>query len=155
MEGFVPRQIEPKPFRWEDIDQARIVVSIDRRSDTLLIHLFGRGQETISIPVGNHLYALVTLETETTVGFQIDGFLAQAVKDVPGSITLLDFTELRAITPAEGWELQRETLGVKRSLARWRSGLSESVEEQKMRAVAAFIETERSRWDLRFLPSAV
>jgi hypothetical protein len=152
-EEFVPRQIEPKPFHREDIDPARIVVSFDRRSDTLLIHLFGRGLETISVPVGNHLYALVTPETETTVGFQIEGFLAQAVNDVPEFITLLDYAELRGITPADVRELQREALGAKRSLARWRSGFSESVQEQKRRAVAAFIEAERSRWNLRFVPS--
>lgn len=38
-EAFVPRQIEPKPFRREEIDPARIVVSFDRRSDTLFIHV--------------------------------------------------------------------------------------------------------------------
>lgn len=151
-EEFVPRQIEPKPFRWEDIDPARIVVSFDRRSDTLLIHLFGRGPETISVPVGKHLYALVTPETETTVGFQIEGFLAQAVRDVPEFVTLLDYAELRGITPADVRELQRETLGAERSLTRWQSGFSESVQEQKLRAVAAFLETERARTDLTFLP---
>ena len=105
-EEFVPGQIEPKPFHREDIDPAGIVVSFDRRSDTLLIHLFGRGLETISVPVGNHLYALVTPDTETTVGFQIEGFLAQAVRDDPESVTLLDYAELRGITPADVRELQ-------------------------------------------------
>ena len=74
-EEFAPRQIDPKPIRSEDIDPARIVVSYDRRSDTLLIHLFGRGLETISVPVGEHLFALVTPDTESTVGFQIEGYL--------------------------------------------------------------------------------
>ena len=152
-EAFVPRQIEPKPFRREDIDPARIVVSFDRRSDTLFIHLFGRGLETISVPVGKHLYALVTPEIATTVGFQIEGFLAQAVKDEPELVTLLDYAELRGITPADVRDLQREALGVKRSFARWRSGLATSVQEQRRRAVAAFIETERSKWSLRFVPS--
>lgn len=154
MEPFVPRRIEPKPFRPEDIDPAKIVVSYDRRGDTLLIHLFGRGLETISVPVAKHLYALVTPDTEMTVGFHVEGFLAQAVNDVPEFITLLDYAELRGITPADVRQLPRKTLGVKRNLiAHWRSGPAKSVQEQKTRAVAAFIEAERSRWDLRFVPS--
>ena len=50
-------------------------------------------------------------------------------------------------------ELQRNTLGVNRTLARWRSGLATSVQEQKTRAVAAFMEAERNRLDLSFFPS--
>lgn len=153
-EEFVPRHIDPKPFRREDIDPAKIVVSYDRRSDTLLIHLFGRGLETISVPVAKYLYVMVTPDTETVVGFHIEGFLGQVVKDTPEAITLLDYAELRGITPAEVRALQRTTLGVKQQLAvRLRSGLAESIQEQKTRAVAAFIDAERSRSDLSFVPS--
>jgi hypothetical protein len=153
MEEFVPRQIEPKPFRREDINPSRIVMSFDRRSDTFFIHLFGRDLETISVPVGKHLYALVTPAAETTVGFQIEGFLSQAVKDVPEFVTLLDHAELRGITPAEVRELQHKTLGVKRSLTSSRAELTTSVQERKRRAVAAFIESERHRSNLHFVPS--
>ena len=79
-EEFVPRHIDPKPFRREDIDPAKIVVSYDRRSDTLLIHLFGRGLETISVPVAKYLYVMVTPDTETVVGFHIEGFLGKRSK---------------------------------------------------------------------------
>lgn len=95
----------------------------------------------------------MTPAAATTVGFQIEGFLTQAVKDEPELVTLLDYAELRGITPADVRELQREALGAKRSLARWRSELTTSVQEQKTRAVAAFIETERSRGNLRFVHS--
>ncbi|MDQ3226609.1 MAG: hypothetical protein M3Q50_08275, partial [Chloroflexota bacterium] len=100
IEEFVPRQIDPKPFRRQDIDPAKIVVSYDRRSDTLLIHLFGRGHSTISVPVAKYLYVMVTPDTETIVGFHIEGFLAQAVNENPEAIALLDYAELRGITPA-------------------------------------------------------
>ena len=71
LEEFVPRQIDPKPFRREDIDPAKVVVGYDRRSDTLLIHLFGRGRDTISVPVAKYLYVMVAPDTETIVGFHI------------------------------------------------------------------------------------
>jgi hypothetical protein len=154
LEEFVPRQIEPKPFRRQDIDPAKIVVSYDRRSDTLLIHLFGRGHDTVSVPVAKYLYVMVTPDTETIVGFQIEGFLAQAVKVTPEAISLLDYAELRGITPAEVRALQRNTLGMRRQLsARLRAVLTRSVQEQKTRTIAAFIDTERSRWDLTFVPA--
>jgi hypothetical protein len=151
MEEFVPRHIDPKPFRREDIDPERIVVSYDRHSDTLHIHLFGRGLSTISVPIGTYLYVMVTPDTETTVGFHVEGFLAQAVKDVPEFITLLDYAELRGITPAEVRELQRTTLGAKQQLAG--ATLAKSVQEQKRHVVVAFIDAERSRWNLAFVPA--
>jgi hypothetical protein len=154
LEEFVPRQIDPKPFRRQDIDPAKIAVSYDRRSDTLLIHLFGRGHNTVSVPVAKYLYVMVTPDTETIVGFHIEGFLTQAVKDTPEAISLLDYAELRGITPAEVRALQRNTLGMRQQLsARVRMALKRSVQEQKTRAVAAFIDAERSRWDLSFVPA--
>jgi hypothetical protein len=155
---FVPRHIDPKPFRWDAIDPANVAVSYDRRSDTLLIHLFGRGHDTISVPVAGYLYALVTPDSEAVVGFHIEGFLSQAVKDIPEAIDLLGYAEVRGITPAEVDALQRETLG---NGHRRRSGLGaraidgEPVQEQRLRAVAAFIDAERSRWNITFVPAAV
>ena len=154
LEEFVPRQIDPKPFRREDIDPAKIVVSYDRRSDTLLIHLFGRGHDTVSVPVANHLYVMVTPDTETIVGFHIEGFLTRAVKDTPEAISLLDYAELRGITPAEVRELQKNALGMRQQLsAHLRAASAKSVQEQKTQAIAAFIDAERSRWDLSFVPA--
>jgi hypothetical protein len=151
MEEFIPRQIHPKPFRWEDIDPAKIVVSYDRRSDTLLIHLFGRGLDTISVPVEKYLYLMVTPDTETIVGFHIEGFLAQAVKDVPDSIMLLDYAELRGIIPAEVKALQRAPRGAVQELnGSWPASW---LQDARRRAVASFIDAERSRWDLPFVPT--
>jgi hypothetical protein len=129
-------------------------VSYDRRSDTLLIHLFGRGRDTISVPVAKYLYVMVAPDTETIVGFHIEGFLAQAVKDTPEAITLLDYAELRGTTPADVRALQRTTLGVRnRILGYFRGLMTKSVQAQRTRAVAAFIDAERSRWDLSFVPA--
>ncbi|MGH2616860.1 MAG: hypothetical protein ACRDJC_16615, partial [Thermomicrobiales bacterium] len=76
------------------------------------------------------------------------------VKDIPEAITLLDYAELRGITPAEVRALQRTTLGMRhRLVAGLRAALPKSVPEQRTQAVAAFIDAERSRWDLSFIPA--
>jgi hypothetical protein len=153
-EEFVPREIHPKPFRPEEIDPVKVVVSFDRRSDTLLIHLFGRGRDTISVPVANYLYVMVDPETEEIIGFHVEGFLSQAVNDVPEAIDLLDYAELRGITLSEARELQREALGAgDRHPAYLQSTDGKSVPEQRKQAVASFIDAERARWNLSFVPA--
>jgi hypothetical protein len=155
-EEFIPREFHPKPFRPDDIDPTKVVVSFDRRSDTLLIHLFGRGRESISVPVATYLYVMVDPETEDIVGFHIEGFLGQAVKDVPESIDLLDYAELRGITPAEVRELQRETHQVERRRPPQLGashGKKLSVPEQRKQAIASFLDAERLRRDLSFVPA--
>jgi hypothetical protein len=153
MEEFIPRQIEPKPFRREAIDPAMIAVSYDRRSDTLLIHLFGRGLSTISVPVGKYLYLMVTPDSEMIVGFHVEGFLKQAVNDLPDAINLLDYAELRGITAAEVRALQRTTLGLPRQLIACLRPTTASPLQQRTRAVSAFIDAVRSRWNLSFVPA--
>src|SRR5688572_6338522 len=80
------------------IDPEKLVVSYDRRSDTLMVHFFGRGRSTVSDPTDTFLYALVDPDTNELVGYHIEGFLAGAVKQIPAAILLLDFAELRGIT---------------------------------------------------------
>lgn len=112
----VLRALKPKPLQWDSVDSAQIAISYDHPSDTLLIHLFGRGRQTVSVPVDCYLYALVDPETEKTLGIHIEGFLTQAVKEHPDEIVLLDHAELWGNTPIEVRELQREILGSWRSL---------------------------------------
>lgn len=154
LEEFVPREFHPQPFRPEDIDPAKVVVSYDRPSDTLLIHLFGRGLATVSVPVGRYLYLMVTPDTETIVGFHIEGFLGQAVKDNPAAIDLLEYAELRGITPAEVRKLRWETpRNGRRADSALRKSPATSVQEERIQAVSTFIEAERSRWDLSVVPA--
>jgi hypothetical protein len=144
----------PKPFRWEEINPAQVVVSFDRRSDTLLIHLFGRDCGSISVHMANYLYVMVDPDTEESLGFHIEGFVGQAVKDVPVAIELLDYGELRGITPAEVRELQRETLGEDyQGPAHLRATNGMSMSEQWMEEVASFIRAEQSCWKLSFDPT--
>ncbi|MCA9879078.1 MAG: hypothetical protein KC442_14905 [Thermomicrobiales bacterium] len=107
----VLRQIQPRPFRWDDVDPGKIAIAYDRPSDTLLIHLFGRGRPAVSVLVDRYLYALADPESDQIVGIHIEGFLAQAVKEHPQEIAVLDHAKLRGITPVEVWGLQRDILG--------------------------------------------
>ena len=45
------------------IDPSRVVVSYDRPTDTLFIHLYGRGREAISEVAGDYWYTLVDLDS--------------------------------------------------------------------------------------------
>lgn len=87
-EEFVPTELHPKPIRLDAIDPENVVVSFDRRSDTLLIHLFGRGRGSVSVPVSDYLYLMVDPATEETIGVHVEGFLSQAVKDSPEAMKL-------------------------------------------------------------------
>lgn len=153
-EEFVPRRFNPKPYRPDEIDPAKVVVSFDRVSDTLLIHLFGRGISTVSVAVGDYLYLLVEPDTEKIVGLHVEGFLAQAVHEVPSALNLLNYAELRGITVAEVRALQRESLeNGKRGVSGNRAAMAKSFVEQRSRAVASFIDAERSRLNLSAVPS--
>jgi len=145
----VLRQIQPKPFRWDALDPAKIVISYDRSSDTLLIHLFGRGRPSISVPIERYLYAMVDPESEKIIGVHIEGFLAQAVPEHPGEIEILDHAELRGITPVEVRALQREVLGTWHPLpGRTRAVLAPDTPADKTRAVSLLLSAENARWGL-------
>jgi hypothetical protein len=148
------RRIDVKPLVLGSLDPARIQISFDHRSDTLLIHLFGRDRDTISVPVAKYLYVLVDPETEQVIGVHIEGFLAQAVKDVPAAIALLDFAELRGISPAEVRVLRARS-GADQPLRTTDSPtLCQTIQERRRDAVISFIAAERERWNLPFLPAA-
>lgn len=148
-EDFVPREIHPKPIRLDEIDPENVVISFDRRSDTLLIHLFGRGRGSVSVPVSDYLYLMVDPDTEETLGIHVEGFLSQAVKDVPKAIELLDYSELRGITAADVSELHQTVHGgTSRSMTHLRATNGNIVPEKRMEAIATFIGAERSRSDL-------
>jgi hypothetical protein len=152
-EEFIPRKFDPKPYRPEEIDPAQVVVSFDRLSDTLLIHLFGRGLSTVSVAVGDYLYLLVDPDTEKIVGFHVEGFLTQAVKEVPTAIDLLDYAEVRGMTLAEVRALQQERGGDRRrDEAGNGAQLASRLAEQRWRTVSAFVDAERSRLNSPAVP---
>lgn len=143
----VLRALKPKPVQWEAVDPCSIVISYDGPSDTLLIHLFGRGRPAVSAPVARYLYALVDPESEQIVGIHIEGFLAQAVKEHPNEIAILGYAELRGMTPVEVWALQRDILGSWGSLpGNVRAVHAPGVSLDKKEAVMLLLEAEHARW---------
>lgn len=150
-EDPVIRDIHPKPFKLDEIDSERIVVEYDRPSDSLGIHLFGRYISTMSVPVTKNIYVMVTLGAEESVGLHIEGFLSQMVKENPASIDLLSYAELRQMTPAEVWALQRDVLEAADQLAsRPHGAIGDRLFALRKAAIESFLDAElpRSRWPL-------
>jgi hypothetical protein len=140
------RSLEPNPLDLQHLDLSKAVVSYDRRSDILLIHLFGRDRDSVSVQRDRGLYFLVDPRSEDVVGFQLEGFLAHGIKSEPALIDLLDFAELRGITPAEVRAVRRRALGVRQRLARWaRSLIASSPQEGKRLAILSFVDDKRPR----------
>lgn len=90
-----------------------LVIAYDRRSDTLMVHFYGRGIPAVSVPVGDEerdiFYMRVEPRTQRPVGIQIEGFLGSFVAEHPELDTLLDVAELRGVTRDEiqGIRVQR------------------------------------------------
>lgn len=129
--------------RLDQIDASRVAVTYDRFSDTLIVHLHGKNVPSISVPVQKYDYMLVSPDGREFLGFQIEGFLAQAVKDEPRIIEMLNFAELRGITPAEVQALRDETLSAwMRITARFRRIFTRGLPERRQQAVGAFLKKE-------------
>jgi hypothetical protein len=151
----VLRQFQPKPIRWDAVDLAKVVIRYDRPSDTLLVHLFGRGRSSISVPVDRYLYVMVDPDSEETIGIHVEGFLAQAVKEHPQQIAILDYAEVRGMTPSEVRTLQRRTLGIWRQLAGLvREQFSGAGPKDKAQAISLLVEADSERSVLHGLPAA-
>ena len=75
--------IAPKWPRIYDIDVERSIIDYDRDSDTLFVHLYGRGRPAVSVLVSNYAFLLVDPTTDELVGFQIEDVLTQAVDEHP------------------------------------------------------------------------
>lgn len=134
--------------RTDEVDASRVVMMYDRFSDTLLVHLYGKGVPSVSVPVQKYYYALVSLDGRKILGFQVEGFLAQAIKDQPSLIEMLNFAELRGITPAEVQEIRNDTLHPRMKLSaglRWM--FIRNLAERRQQTLKAFLEQEED--DLR------
>lgn len=145
MEEPVIRSIRPKPLSLDAVDPAPVALSYDRRSDTLLVHLFGKGRESVSVQATPHLFLMTDPETEEVVGLQVEGFLARVVEDLPESVFLLDAADLRGISTEEVRAIRRRLLGRRPDL-RNRFPPTQNEPERKLRAVVAFLDAEQRRW---------
>ena len=106
------------------IDMRNVAFDYDRRSDIFTLHLFGRGQPAKVLHTGKVIDLGLDPTTHVIVGFQIEGYLAQAVYRLP---YLLALAEL-AGTPQEEVATIRQR--VARDDERWKRALVESLFEQ-------------------------
>ena len=98
----------------DDLDAMRF--DYDGPSDTVLVHLGGSPRPAITVVVDEYVSYRIDPATEEIVGYQIEDFLAEAVRAVPGFLTI---AELVGIEPD--------------ALARARQGLTP---DQRRRAAA-------------------
>ena len=104
--GAVPRIPDPFTIDWQ---RARIVH--DRPSDELLVYFGGipRAAASIALDVGDRdfIYDRVDPATGETVGMEIDGFLAYAVRRYPAFVAFLARTELGGYDDLDAANLRR------------------------------------------------
>lgn len=142
-EGAVLREVHPRPFKFDDIDPEGIVVDYDRHSDSLAIQLYGRGVDTVSVPFPGGIYVMATLDSDESVGLHIESFLARMVKANRSAIELLSYAELRGITPAEVWALQRDIFeDSDRSSTSTQRAFGKRLAKLRKQAIASFLEAE-------------
>ncbi|HKG24076.1 MAG TPA: hypothetical protein VKB09_00425 [Thermomicrobiales bacterium] len=90
------------------IDPGTLVFSYDHDSDTLMVHLYGRGIPGVSVPVADGWMLRLNRETDELIGVQIENLLAGAARKQPRLLRVLDAAELRGITPDEIDRVRRE-----------------------------------------------
>src|SRR5215208_934167 len=102
-------------LKWPDrdrLDMARVVWSYRRDSDTLMVHIYGRGRPALSVPIDlgerDLFFLRVDPKTDEVVGFQIEDFLAHVIPRHPELVAALTFAELDGIAPAEVAKISQE-----------------------------------------------
>ena len=92
------RAIHPRMPSIADLDWTKFAFAYDRPSDTFYWDFYGEPRAAVSVPVSDHVLYSVDPETEEVVGYQIDGFLACAVYEMP---LFLEIADLIGLEPAE------------------------------------------------------
>jgi hypothetical protein len=112
--------LEPRMPKPEAIDWQRVVFSYDRDSDTLMVHLFGRGRPAVTVAGAGPVDLRVDPVTQEIVGFQLEYFLSEAVFTDPKYLQLAELAGVDAeeiskarsrIAPEKWKQAGVETLG--------------------------------------------
>jgi hypothetical protein len=88
-----PLPFRPKPPDWSALNLKDVIHAYDRESDTLIIHLFGRGRPATVLQTGRAIDLLIDPVTHDIVGLQIEGFLAAAVRQQPQLLELIEIAK--------------------------------------------------------------
>lgn len=73
-----------RPIDLDAVVDDRLVFDFDRDSDTLMVHLLGRGRPAVSIEAGDNAYVRLDRAADEIVGFQLEGFLHAVMPRHPG-----------------------------------------------------------------------
>lgn len=107
-ETIVTNPATMPPISLDTLDLGKVVLSYDRESDTLMIHLHGRGQPGVSRHVTDEFMIRLGRDRQTVLDFQIEHFLSRVVHEHPKLLDVLDIAELRGITIEEVARLRRD-----------------------------------------------
>lgn len=105
---LIAKYLDDLSARLLRIDLQKLVISYDHGSDTLMVHLFGRGIPGVSVPIADGWMLRLNRETDELIGIQIENLLASAARKQPRLLRVLDAAELRGITPDEIDRVRRE-----------------------------------------------
>ncbi|MDQ3692523.1 MAG: hypothetical protein M3464_02695 [Chloroflexota bacterium] len=101
------------------IDASKAVMTYDRLSDTFLLLLYGRERLWVATGGRSYIYALVDPTTEEFVGWQIEDFLARAVREEPGWVEVLGYAELLGMTVEDVRVVRHQVLGYRGRFLTW------------------------------------
>ncbi len=90
--------VEPRRPDFGAIDPRSVVAEYDRESDTLIVQFFGRGRPAVILHTGGVTDYWLDPESYEIIGLQVEGYLAQAVYQLP---LLLDMAEFVGISSDE------------------------------------------------------
>ena len=96
-----PFDLHPKWGALDAIDAAQIVLSYDRRSDSLIVHFFERGAPYVAVESGEWTYLLVDPETE----------LVTTMSPVPAAIMYFNAAWIVRTTPPTLVSMRRSNCG--------------------------------------------
>jgi hypothetical protein len=83
--------VRPRQPDLAAIDPQNVIAEYDRESDTLIVQFFGRGRPAVILHTGGVTDYWLDPETHEIIGLQIEGYLTQAVYQLPLLLDLAEF----------------------------------------------------------------
>jgi hypothetical protein len=101
MVALEPVPVSTKHADPETIDWDKVAFSYDADADISALHLFGRRHPSAVFHTGGGTDLLIDPETEIIVGYQIEGFLTDAVYRDPTLLAYAEFADIPSEAVAE------------------------------------------------------
>ncbi len=93
--------VRPRQPDLATIDPRNLGAEYDRESDRLIVQFFGRGRPAVMLHTGGVADYWLDPETHEIIGLQVEGYLTQAVYQLPLLLDLAEFVGLAGdeVTP--------------------------------------------------------